>query len=90
MQIDKGAIPHVLKGSDIYAPGLVSAGGKIQENVKIEEIVAIYSENKQHALGVGQMLMSSQELLEEDYEEVEVEEEIDDPKNSKEEMKENK
>ena len=37
MQVDKGAIPFILKGSDIMAPGLISEGAKI--DVELEKDV---------------------------------------------------
>ena len=61
MQCDKGAIKHILSGSDIMCPGLTSPGGKMSD-VQSGTIVAIMAEGKQHAMGVGIMTMSSDEI----------------------------
>jgi PUA domain protein len=38
MQIDRGAIKHILGGANVMCPGLISKGGKISE-VKTDTIV---------------------------------------------------
>ena len=53
MQCDKGAIKHILSGSDIMCPGLTSAGGKMDDSVKRGTPVAIMAEGKKYAMGVG-------------------------------------
>jgi PUA domain protein len=45
MQCDKGAIRHILSGSDIMCPGLTSPGGKM-DDVEAEKVVAIMAEGK--------------------------------------------
>lgn len=35
VQVDKGAIPFVLRGADVKCPGLTSAGGQIDESVAV-------------------------------------------------------
>eukprot|EP00050_Salpingoeca_kvevrii_P020755 m.102425 g.102425 ORF g.102425 m.102425 type:complete len:186 (+) comp9008_c0_seq1:56-613(+) len=62
-QVDRGAIKFVLKGADIMCPGLTSPGAKLVPAEK-EAIVAIMAEGKTHALGIGKMVMSSEELAE--------------------------
>jgi len=39
MKCDKGAIKHILTGSDIMCPGLTSAGGKMDETVAKGQVV---------------------------------------------------
>lgn len=41
------------------APGLTSPGGSLCE-AEVNDIVAIYVEGKEHAIGVGYMEMSSE------------------------------
>lgn len=40
---------------------MTSAGGKIVDAEK-DEIVLIYAEGKEHALGIGKLAMSSEEI----------------------------
>ncbi|CAG9329117.1 unnamed protein product [Blepharisma stoltei] len=61
MQVDKGAIRFVIGGANVMAPGLVSAGGAIEE-AKQGEIVAIMAEGKTHALAIGRMMKSTEEI----------------------------
>ena len=62
MQCDKGAIKHILSGSDVMCPGLTSAGGKMA-NVPRQTVVAITAEGKQHAMGIGLTVMSTEEII---------------------------
>ncbi|KHJ85411.1 hypothetical protein OESDEN_14864 [Oesophagostomum dentatum] len=61
-QVDKGAIKFVLNGSSIMCPGLTSPGAKMTPGVPADAIVAVMAEGKQHALAIGQMKMSSEEI----------------------------
>ena len=61
MQCDKGAIKHILTGSDVMAPGLTSAGGKM-EDLETDQLVAITAEGKEHAMGIGITLMDTDEI----------------------------
>lgn len=63
VQVDRGAIPFVLKGSNIMCPGLTSKGGKLEEDFTENTPVAIMAEGKEHALGVGLTKMSRQEII---------------------------
>ena len=45
MQCDKGAIKHILSGSDVMCPGLTSPGGRMDE-VPEDTVVAITAEGK--------------------------------------------
>lgn len=64
VQVDKGAFKHVLGGSNIMAPGLTSAGGKLPDGIEANEYVLIMGEEKQHPLGIGIMKMKSEEIRE--------------------------
>ncbi|CAM9442244.1 malignant T-cell-amplified sequence 1 [Petromyzon marinus] len=61
-QVDKGAIRFVLSGANIMCPGLTSPGAKLRSADK-ETIVAIMAEGKQHALSVGIMKMSADDIV---------------------------
>ncbi|MFH4982752.1 hypothetical protein AB6A40_009461 [Gnathostoma spinigerum] len=61
-QVDKGAIKFVLNGSQIMCPGLTSPGAKMTDGVAKDTVVAVMAEGKQHALGIGLMKMSTEEI----------------------------
>ena len=61
-QVDRGAISFVLSGANIMAPGLTSAGGKM-DDVPAEAVVAIMAEGKEHALAIGITTMSTKQIL---------------------------
>mmetsp|Transcript_2303 Transcript_2303/g.4037 ORF Transcript_2303/g.4037 Transcript_2303/m.4037 type:complete len:185 (+) Transcript_2303:67-621(+) len=63
VQVDRGAIRHVMRGSDIMCPGLTSAGGKLPEELGENTVVAVMAEGKQHAVGIGRMKMSAKEIV---------------------------
>ena len=44
------------------APGLVSEGGSVCEGCEAGDAVAIMAEGKQHAMGVGLLIQSSEEI----------------------------
>ena len=60
-QVDRGAIRFVLSGANIMAPGLTSAGGRM-DDVPPESVVAIMAEGKEHALAIGITLMASEQI----------------------------
>ncbi|XP_024422883.2 LOW QUALITY PROTEIN: malignant T-cell-amplified sequence 1 [Desmodus rotundus] len=60
-QVDKGAIKFVLSGANIMCPGLTSPGAKLYP-AAADTIVAIMAEGKQHALCVGVMKMSAEDI----------------------------
>ncbi|ODV83698.1 hypothetical protein CANARDRAFT_9262 [[Candida] arabinofermentans NRRL YB-2248] len=63
VQVDRGAIKFVLSGANIMCPGLTSAGAKLpEEPLEKETTVTIYAEGKQHAMAVGKLLMSTDEI----------------------------
>ena len=63
MQVDKGAIPFVLGGSNIMCPGFTSAGGSLPFPIDAEQPVAIFAEGKQHPLAVGMTKMSTDDIV---------------------------
>ncbi|EQC33194.1 hypothetical protein SDRG_09178 [Saprolegnia diclina VS20] len=62
VRADKGAIPYVLSGANIMAPGLTSKGGSMLEDIEKGEPVAIMAEGKELAMGVGIMQMSTADV----------------------------
>lgn len=62
VQVDSGAIKFILQGADIMSPGLTSAGGSLPDNLTKGQIVLVYAEGKEHALCIGRMLLSSEEV----------------------------
>jgi PUA domain protein len=64
MQVDQGAIKFVLRGANIMAPGLTSAGGGFEDSVEKGSPVQITAEGCEHACAVGLMSLSSAELKE--------------------------
>lgn len=62
MQVDKGAIKFVLRGANVMAPGLTSAGGAYEENIEKGSPVQVTAEGCEHACAIGLMSISSAEL----------------------------
>ncbi|KRX21585.1 Zinc finger protein, partial [Trichinella nelsoni] len=62
-QVDKGAIRFVLSGANVMCPGLTSRGAKLTPEIEKNSVVAIMAEGKQHAMAIGEMKMSSEEIL---------------------------
>ncbi|GAB5584871.1 malignant T-cell-amplified sequence 1 isoform X2 [Prionailurus iriomotensis] len=60
-QVDKGAIKFVLSGANIMCPGLTSPGAQLYP-AAVDTVVAIMAEGKQHALCVGVMKMSAEDI----------------------------
>ena len=66
--VDQGAIPFLLGGAHVMAPGLTNPGGEMPPDtdeapgLKKRDGVVIYAEGKEYALGVGIMTMSSEEV----------------------------
>lgn len=59
---DKGAIKHVIGGANVMAPGLTSPGGIINDEVDVGDVVAIMAEGKKHAMGIGRMAMTPEDI----------------------------
>ncbi|KAI5962092.1 TMA20 [Candida pseudojiufengensis] len=63
VQVDKGAIKFVLGGANIMCPGLTSKGAKLpEENWEEGKIVTVYAENKENALAIGKLVMSTDDI----------------------------
>jgi predicted RNA-binding protein (TIGR00451 family) len=60
-QVDRGAVPFVLGGANIMAPGLTSAGG-MMDDVPTESVVAVMVQGKEHAIAIGVTTMSTEEI----------------------------
>ena len=71
VQVDKGAIRHILRGSDVMCPGLTSAGGSLPDEtaengnkLNAGQPVAIYCEGKTNPVAVGLLKMSISDIKE--------------------------
>lgn len=64
VQVDRGAIKFVLSGANIMCPGLTSAGAELPPAPGYDKgsIVAIKAENKDSALAIGELIMSTEEI----------------------------
>jgi predicted RNA-binding protein (TIGR00451 family) len=62
IQVDKGAIKFILSGANVMTPGILSAGGAIIVDLPEGAPVAVYAEGKEHALALGIMLMSTEDM----------------------------
>ena len=61
-QVDKGAIKHILNGSDVMCRGLTSPAAEMDMTVGINQFVAIQAEGKEHALGIGLTTLSAEKM----------------------------
>ena len=62
LRVDKGAIKFVFQGANIMCPGLTSPGAQMHDEVEEDTPVAIYAEDKTHALAVGITKMSTKDI----------------------------
>lgn len=62
VQVDRGAIKFVLAGANIMCPGLTSPGARLDTDLPAQVPVAIKAEGKEHPLGIGLMLMSTDDM----------------------------
>lgn len=60
-QVDKGAIKFLLSGANVMCRGLTSPGAKLADLPK-GAVVAITAEGKEHAIAIGKMTMSAEEI----------------------------
>ena len=56
--VDKGAIPHILKGADLMRPGI----SKVDEDIEKNEIIQVKDENFNKTIALGHSLLSSKDL----------------------------
>ncbi|MDH5807252.1 MAG: DUF1947 domain-containing protein [Candidatus Methanomethylicaceae archaeon] len=57
--VDMGAIPHIVNGADVMAPGIRNIN-----DVNLEEIVVVIDEKHGKPIAIGKMIMNSKEILE--------------------------
>lgn len=62
LQVDRGAIKFVLSGANIMCPGLTSKGARMDEDLPVGAVCAIMAEGKQHAVAIGILKMSTQDM----------------------------
>ena len=65
VQVDRGAIRFVLSGANIMCPGLTSPGGQLPaqgQGYPAGTPVAIMAEGKQHAVAVGTLKLSTDDM----------------------------
>ena len=62
VQVDIGGCKYVVSGANVMCQGLTSAGGMIDDNIKVGDAVAIHVEGKLHAVGVGFAMMAPKEI----------------------------
>ncbi|KNH08891.1 Translation-associated RNA-binding protein [Perkinsela sp. CCAP 1560/4] len=62
IQCDGGACKFVLSGANVMCPGVTSSGGKIFDNLEKGQIVQICIQGKEHAAGIGKLLMSTGDI----------------------------
>jgi len=60
--VDAGGTKFIVKGADVMCPGLTSAGGGLPAGLPAGCPVAIYAQGKEHALGVGVLKMSADDI----------------------------
>jgi predicted RNA-binding protein (TIGR00451 family) len=63
VQVDKGAVPFVLRGVNMMAPGLLNSQLGCPAGLQEGDLVAIMADNKERACGVGKMLMDSKTII---------------------------
>lgn len=62
LQVDRGAIPFVLKGASVMTVGITSPGGKIFSAIPEKTVVAIFAEDKESPIAVGITTISTEEM----------------------------
>lgn len=64
VQVDRGAIKFVLSGANIMCPGLTSPGANLPDapGLEKEALVIVNAENKENALAIGRLLMSTEDI----------------------------
>jgi len=65
LQIDRGAIRFILAGANMMCPGFTSQGGRLppsESALPLDAVVAIHAEGKEHAVGLGILKMSTEEI----------------------------
>ena len=57
--VDMGAVPFVVNGADVMAPGIRS----VADNVKVGDVVLVVDEKHSKGLAVGILIMDREEIL---------------------------
>ena len=64
--VDRGAVPFILSGANIMAPGLTNTEkGGAMDDVPAESVVAVMVAGKEHAIAIGVTTMSSEQIRKE-------------------------
>ena len=61
--VDKGGIKFVLKGADVFAPGITSKGGSIPQPLESNVAVCITGEGKELPIAIGVTIQSTTEMM---------------------------
>jgi PUA domain protein len=62
VQCDIGGCRYVISGANVMCQGLTSAGGSLDDDIKVGDVVAIHVEGKKLAVGVGLCTMAPKEI----------------------------
>mmetsp|Transcript_8341 Transcript_8341/g.10542 ORF Transcript_8341/g.10542 Transcript_8341/m.10542 type:complete len:134 (+) Transcript_8341:390-791(+) len=62
IQVDKGAIKHVIQGANIMCQGVTSAGGKVFESLPADTPIQIMAEGKELPLAIGITKLSTDDI----------------------------
>ncbi|KAL1977010.1 hypothetical protein VTN31DRAFT_3292 [Thermomyces dupontii] len=65
LRVDRGAIPFILSGAALMAPGLTSAGGWLPDSdhaLQAGQVVAVGAEGKEEVCLVGPLKMGTEEI----------------------------
>ncbi|KAI8868047.1 translation machinery-associated [Ramicandelaber brevisporus] len=62
VQMDHGAIKHILGGAHVMCPGLTNNFAKMEDKFKAGDVVAVYANGKENALAIGIAKMSDDEI----------------------------
>jgi len=62
VQVDRGAIRHILNGSNIMCKGLTSEKAAMDTELEEDVIVAVHAEGKELPLCIGRTAMSTEDI----------------------------
>lgn len=63
IQVDKGAIKHVIQGANIMCQGITSGGGKVFEPLPADTPIQIMAEDKELPLAIGITRLSTDDII---------------------------
>ncbi|MCC6013697.1 MAG: DUF1947 domain-containing protein [Candidatus Verstraetearchaeota archaeon] len=58
--VDMGAVPHIVNGADVMAPGIK----EIKNNAEIGKVVVVVDEKHEKPIAIGIMIMNVKEIFE--------------------------